>query len=538
MPSGRIMQGKQVIRAFFQEAGVSHVFQLPGLHTLSLNAELFSHPSIKTITARHETNLAFMADGYARVSGKPAVILITPGPGLGNIVSGCMEAYSDDVPLFIIHIDTDRKDIGKGILHELEAPEDIFRHFIKASFVVDEPSTLAASLHDALRTCNTARKGPVLVSIPFALLNREISGRLRAVQRFPARRSDPDKMRSFLTDLEHVLKDKRRPVLLGGKALMEPHMGVLVDEICGRGLPFLTTTGGKGVTSDRNVFSFGNVMAKGVVRDILDSADVVIAAGTRLRDVDAKRRGVRIENLVHIDVDDRWIGKNYRTALHCAGDIERAVEGLARIVKGKTFDWDMAGLKRQQDLEMSGFRTQAGGYALVDLLRNTVPEDTVIVCDLNMPSYWAEYYLPLYSQRSFLMPRGISPIFYSLAAALGAKTARPDLPCLALCGDGGGLPQMAELATIVQYGIPVTIFVHNNNSFSILEDAMRSRHNIEGSMKLVNPDFVKLARSFGIKAKRTGTLSGLKYIFLRDVSWNEPFLVEFTGTVPFPPWNG
>jgi len=530
------MQGKQVIRTFFQEADVSHVFQLPGLHTLSLNAELFSQQSIKTITARHEANLAFMADGYARVSGRPAVIVVTPGPGLGNIVSGCMEAFSDDVPLLIIHIDTDRKDMGKGILHELESPEDIFRHFTKASFRVDEPSTLSSHLHDALRTCNTPRKGPVLVSIPFGLLDGEVSEQPRADERAPAGPSGRDRVQPFLTDLEHILENKHRPVLLGGKALMEPRTGTLVDRICCRGIPFLTTTGGKGVTNDRNGFSFGNVMAKGVARDILASADVVIAAGTRLRDVDAKRRGVRIQDLVHIDVDDRWIGKNYRTALHCAGDIEEALNGLARIVQTKTFDWDMKGLKMRKDLEAKGLRKEPG-YTLVDLVRNTVPEDTVVICDLNMPSYWAEYYLPVFSQRSFLMPRGISPIFYSLAASLGAKIARPDLPCLAMCGDGGGLPQMTELATVVKYGIPVTILVHNNNSFSILENAMRSRHNIDGSMDLVNPDFVKLARAFGIRARRTRTLRGLKDVFLHDVRWDEPFLVEFAGSVPFPPWN-
>ncbi|MDD3845345.1 MAG: thiamine pyrophosphate-binding protein [Syntrophorhabdaceae bacterium] len=531
------MQGKQALRAFFREEDISHIFQLPGLHTLALNAELFCDENIKTITARHETNLAFMADGYARVSGKPAVIVITPGPGLGNIVSGCMEAYSDDVPLFIIHIDTDRKDIGKGILHELKAPEDIFRHFIKASFRVDGPPALRSSLEDALRTCSTGRKGPVLVSIPFGLLDKEIPASDRKTQPPPGEPADSGRTQAFVAGLERILEGKRRPVLLGGKALMNPRAGGLVDEICGRGIPFLTSTGGKGITSDRNPFSFGNMMAKGVSRDILASADVVIAAGTRLRDVDAKRRGVKIDELVHIDVDDRWIGRNYPTVLHCAGDVDGALEGFARIVREKTFSWDIAGLRKRRDSEMGELSTSPGGYALIELLRNAVPEDAIIACDLNMPSYWAEYYLPVYFQRSFIMPRGISPIFYSLAAALGAKTARPDLPCLALCGDGGGLPQMAELATIMKYTIPITIFVHNNNSYSILEDAMQSRHHISGSMELYNPDFVKLARAFGIKARRTRTLRGLREIFSRDVHWDEPFLVEFTDNVSSPPWN-
>ena len=536
------MQGKQLIRAFFHEAGISHIFQLPGLHTLALNAELFCDQSIKTITARHETNLAFMADGYARASGKPAVILITPGPGLGNIVSGCMEAYCDDVPLFIIHIDTDRKDTGKGILHELEAPENIFRHFIKAVFRVEKPASLNASLKQALRTClEGGRPGPVLVSIPYSLLDRETpTPALSGQGQHPAgsEQTDAGRLQTFLGNLERILDGRRRPVLLGGKALMGERTGELVGEICGRaGIPFLTSTGGKGVVSDRNLFSLGNIIAKGVAREIIESADLVIAAGTRLRDVDAKRRGVRIKDLVHIDIDDRWIGKNYPAMIHFTGDIGAALEGLSGIVRERAFSWDLTRLKNKQTSEMASLKKSAGGYALIDLLRGIVPDTTTIVCDLNMPSYWAEYYLPVYFQRSFLMPRGISPIFYSLAAALGAKTARPDLPCLAVCGDGGGLPQMAELATIMKYNIPLVIFVHNNSAFSILEDAMQSRHQITGSMELTNPDFVKLARAFGIKAKRTRTLRGLRDIFLHDVHWDEPFLVEFVDRVSSPPWN-
>lgn len=481
-----------------------------------------------------------MADGYARASGKPAVLLITPGPGLGNIVSGCMEAYCDDVPLFIIHIDTDRKDIGKGILHELEAPENVFKHFIKAVFRVDKPAGLDASLKQALRTCLAGRRGPVLVSVPFSILDKEIpvSG-LSGQDRQPeSQEADAGGLQTFLRNLERILDGRHRPVLLGGKALMREHTGELVTEICGRaGIPFLTSTGGKGVVSDRNLFSLGNIMAKGVAREIIESADLVIAAGTRLRDVDAKRRGVRIKDLVHIDIDDRWIGKNYPAMIHFTGDIGAALEGLSGIVAKRAFSWDLVRLKNQQTSEMASLKKSAGGYALIDLLRSIIPDMTMTVCDLNMPSYWAEYYLPVYFQRSFIMPRGISPIFYSLAAALGAKTARPDLPCLALCGDGGGLPQMAELATIAKYNIPLVIFVHNNSSYAILEDAMQSRHQITGSMELTNPDFVKLARAFGVKARRTRSLRGLRDIFSRDVRWDEPFLVEFVDTVSSPPWK-
>ncbi len=536
------MQGKQAITSFFEKKGISHIFQIPGLHTLSLNAQLFGQQSIKTITARHETNLAFMADGYARASGKPGVILVTPGPGLGNIVSGCMEGYSDDVPLFIVHIDIDRKDAGKGILHEINDPANIFRHFIKGAFTVEKTSSIALILEDAYRTCTTGRPGPVLISIPYGLLDKEAPSSPRDNIQIPismtTTEDGPENDHPFFADLEHMLASCERPVMIGGKGLMNDRAASLVESICGRSsIPFLTTTGGKGVVSDKHMFSFGNIMAKGVTRDIIGSSDLVIAAGTRLRDVDAKRRGVKIDNLVHIDIDNRWVSRNYPAALQFTGDPTTALRGLSRIVRCRTFSWALAQLKKIQRSEAVLMKRSARGYALVDLLRNIVPETTTVVCDLNIPSYFAEYYLPVYHQRSFIMPRGISPIFYSLSAAIGAKTARPQRPCLAICGDGGVLPQMSELATIVRYNIPVVIFVHNNNSFAILEDAMRRRHGITGSMGLVNPDFVKLAGSFGVKAKRTRTLEGLKNIFLRGVSWDEPFLVEFVDTVSAPPWS-
>lgn len=529
------MQGKQVIRTFFWDNDVSHIFQLPGLHTLSLNAELWCDESVKSITARHETNCAFMADGYARASGKPAFLLVSPGPGLGNIVSGCMEAYSDDVPLFILHVDTDRRDIGKGILHELEYPENMFRYFTKGIFRVEEAARLRLTLDNALRQCTEGRGGPVLVSIPFSFLDREIPDLTHDTPRSPGQASHAG-LDVFLDNCRDILDHKVKPVLVGGHGLMRPRAGDIVEEICARGVPFLTTTGGKGIISDRAVFSFGNIIARGVARDILDQADLIIAAGTRLRDVDAKKRGVRIRELIHIDIDERWIGKNYPAQAHFEGNVELALEGLSAIMRDRVFDWDLASLEEKRNAERNALQSQPG-HVLINLIRNSVPDDAVIVCDLNIPSYWAEYYLPVYFQRSFLMPHGVSPIFYSLSAAIGAKIARPEVPCLALCGDGGVLPQTAELATIVKYHIPVVIFVDNNMSYAVLEDAMQNRYQINGSMSLDNPDFVELARSYGIKAEAAGTLDELRTIFRHHVTWDEPFLIEFKDTVTTPPWR-
>ncbi len=539
------MLGKQVIVEFFQKNGIRNIFHLPGIHTLPLNDALEKHHDIKTFIGRHESSIISMADGYARASGNIGVVIATPGPGLGNVVSGCMEAYSDDIPLLIMHIDTERKGAGKGILHELKEPENIFRHFVKKTFPVRSAGHIAQTLADAYHTAISGRKGPVIVSIPYILLEKDASSPHSApyaphAQKTKATGSDKNRTRidRKFGDLEKVLREKKRVLIIGGKSLMLADIRQTLEHLClSASIPFLTTTGGKGILREDSPCSFGNVMKKGIVRDMVASADLVIAVGTRLRHVDAKRRGVKIRELVHIDIDDRWIGKNYPTLLGVTGDVQDILAELYRILKGKRFEWDLSYLKRLQSDEEASLLKRSSAYAATMLLREVIPEDTMTVCDLNIPSYWAEYYLPVYHQNTFLMPRGVSPIFYALPGSIGAKIGRPDRPCLALCGDGGVLPTIGELATLKKYGIPVVVFVHNNSGFGILEDAMADRYGRTGAMVLNSPDFIKLAQSFGVKAKRTRTLKGLRNILLRDITWNEPYLIEFMQPVSPPPWK-
>lgn len=539
------MLGKQAIIEFFKKNNIRNIFHLPGIHTLPLDEALEKQNNINTFIGRHESGIISMADGYTRASGNIGVIIVTPGPGLGNIVSGCMEAYSDDIPLLIIHTDTEREKTGKGILHELKEPENIFKHFTKKTFLIRDAGHIVPTLTEAYHTALSGRKGPVVVSIPYVLFEKKMSAAHPASHAFNVQKTRTTgieknrmKISRTITDLEKILHGKKRVLIIGGKSLMLDGIQQTLEHTClSASIPFLTTTGGKGILREDSPCSFGNVMKKGIVRDMVASADLVIAIGTRLRDVDAKRRGVKIRELVHIDIDDRWIGKNYPTQLGITGDLKDILTELYRVLKGKRFEWDLSHLKDLQSDEESSLLERSSAYAATKLLRETIPEDTITVCDLNIPSYWAEYYLPVYHQNTFLMPRGISPIFYSLPASIGAKIGRPDRPCLSLCGDGGILPAIGELATLKKYNIPVVIFVHNNNSFGILEDAMTDRYDRTGSMALNSPDFVKLAHSFGVRAKRTKTLKGLRDILLRDITWDEPYLIEFMQPVSPPPWK-
>jgi acetolactate synthase-1/2/3 large subunit len=263
----------------------------------------------------------------------------------------------------------------------------------------------------------------------------------------------------------------------------------------------------------------------------------VIALGTRLRDADSKRRGVRIGSLVHVDIDDRWLGKNYCPLLAAAADMGRAVDALERAMAGRRSAWDMESLKKAREAELARLERGHEGFRIISLLRRAIPRDSVTVWDLTLCGYWAEYYFPVFEERTFLFPRGISPIFYAFPAAIGAKLGRDDRPVLCVTGDGSFLPTAAELAFVGAHNLPVVVLVYDNGGFGVLEDYMKKRYGEGGSMALTNPDFPALARSFGIKAARAGNLEELERIFRRSVTWDEPYVIDFRYPLFPPPWG-
>ena len=524
------MLGNAAIVRFLEKKGVAYVFHLPGIHTLPLNCAL-AGSKIKVIVGRHESAAGFMADGFSRAAGGTAVLLVTPGPGIGNVAASCMEAHANDVPVLILVVEVERKDVKKGVLHGVRAPETLFGSIAKAVFVVSGEADLIDTLEVSFQTAASSRRGPVVVFIPYRLLEKE------AV--FPEEKGAVDEGGEFDAEpLEKALEGSHRPVIVGGHGLMEDGITDILEHVCRESaVPFLSTVGGKGVLREDKEYALGNVTAKGVAREALGAADLAIALGTRLRYVDVKRRGVKLDRLVHLDVDDRWLRRNYRTELAAAGSMKKAVELLRSVMKKKKSSWDLEQLKRTQEREEALLEATQIGFQIVRRLRRLIPEETLTVWDLNQVAYWAELYFPAYRPRSFLSPRGISPIFYAFPASLGAKLANPEKPCLCVTGDGSFSAVAAELATVKTYDIPVVILLCNNGAYGVLEDFMRKRYGASGVMELRNPDFVALARAYGVKAKRTTSLDGLERIFRRDIGWDEPYLVEFLCPLFPPPWE-
>ncbi|MCX7858127.1 MAG: thiamine pyrophosphate-binding protein [Deltaproteobacteria bacterium] len=525
------MTGKELISLFLKRQGIDKVFCFPGIYTLSLLNCLLSN-GISIYMARCERSLLFMADGYSRASGRQAIAIVPPGPGLVNSLVGLMEAFWSETPLLLLYVDPDSKYTGRGIFHELSEPHKMVESVTKTHIKIESEESFFHDLKKSFTLTTFGRPGPVFLSINQKFLEKNVEYNWSEKQESRKISTIGD----FAEKLVRCLNKKRRPLIIAGWQLMNEKTGQLLEELCNDAkIPLLTTTGGKGVVDERRPYAFGNIVQRGTVRKILEEADLVIAIGTRLRYQDTKNRGITIKELVHIDVDQEWFNKNYKTSLAEAGNLELFLNILKEAFKGRKSTWSIDKLKENYTRDLDNFINNSG-YRIIRTIRQSIPEETMTVWDLNTLFYWAEYYFPVYKQRTFLTPRGSSTIFYGLPAAIGAKIARMDLPCLCICGDGGILPSIGELATMVKYKIPVVILIHNNKSFGTLEAVMKKRHKVRNQMNLENPDFVKLAKAFGIKAKKTKTEEELSNA-LRRIDWDEPLVIEFFSEPFESPWE-
>lgn len=526
------MTARFVISDFFLRMGIREIFCVPGIHILPL-IDSFISSGISVYMARCERSLIFMVDGYSRASGKIGVAVVTPGPGLANSVVGCMEAFWSQVPILILHIDIGEENKGKGVLHEVFEPEKMLMELAKATIKVMDVEDLPQALCEAFFLTKKEDPGPVLLSIPYGLLEKKTD----VSEAYLSRTQEEFEKEDFIERFSKILDRKKKPIILAGWQMMQEEAKKVFEEICTEAqIPFLTTTGGKGIVDEREIYAFGNVIQKGTVRRILNEADLVIAIGTRLRDVDTKRRGVPIKELVHITQNEKWLGKNYEPCLSGVGKPEFFLNEIKNVLKGRRFCWDLSALKEAYKSEIEGLKVHTG-FRIIKAIRDAIPDETVTVWDLNLISYWAEYYFPVYRQRTFFLPRGSSTIFFGLPAAVGAKIARMDKPCLSVCGDGGVLASIAEFATMVKYKIPLVLLIYNNSSFGVLESYMVKRYGISGSMSLENPDFVRLAQAFGFKAKKARNEEELYFVLKRYVGWDEPFVIEFTHPTFLSPWE-
>ncbi|MDH2289841.1 MULTISPECIES: 5-guanidino-2-oxopentanoate decarboxylase [Cobetia] len=532
-----------LIRLLRDTYGVDTVFGIPGVHTVELyrGLEPDADPAARTIrhvTPRHEQGAGFMADGYARSTGKPGVCFIITGPGMTNITTAMGQALADSIPMLVIS-SVNRSDTlgrGQGRLHELPSQQQLVSGVARFSHTLLDPSALPEVLARAFALFEGARPGPVHLEIPIDLFNAEIP--------LPAGRSTHDVTRSrigrlapdptLIDEAVALLTGAQRPlVLLGGGCVAAPEAARQLVEALDA--PTVTTINAKGLLGSAHPLDLGANAALPAVRDLARDADVVLAIGTELGETDYDvvfDDGFVIGGeLIRIDIDPEQLARNHAAALGIVADASLALETLAdRLtdLEGSPQGTGRGAQITAATLEALALPTDpafAPYVPLFDTLQQALPE-AIWVGDSCATVYAANHLLSQPApRRYFNASTGYGTLGYGLPAAMGATLGRPDLPVIALVGDGGIMFTLSELACAVEEQLPVVIVLWHNQGYEEIRRFMDNAGVTRLGVDIQAPDFQLLARGFGCAAVAIDSPQALR-VALNERDASAPLLVE------------
>ena len=535
-------RGADGIVQALKEADVSTIFGIPSIHNIGLYESLRHEPSIRHIGCRHEAGATHMADGYARASGGLGVIVSSTGPGAGFTVSALQEAWGSCSPVLMITTNIDAAKIGQGlgVLHELEEQTSLFRTITKEVIVAQADDDLYALARRAISFAQVGRPGPVCLEVPTDLMAGEAPAAATTPQdSAPASPPLPPRIDEAVA----ILRNAKQPLILAGtdasRASVAGDIQALAEALCA---PVITNTPGKGVVPEDHALAFGNAARKLVVKEIVPGCDAAVVIGSRLREVDAKRRGLVLpEQLIHVDWDERWISKNYPAAVPLVGDIAAITRALRDQLEGEPYTGPRqertAAWRREAEAEIERLTQERAELQSLQAIRAVLPRDSAFVIDNTQLGYWAEYFYPSYQTNGIIGAKGSGLLGFSFPAAIGVKLARPDTPVVGLIGDGGFLYTAQELATCVRHDVGFPLVVVNDNAFGVIDYLQRTAYQEAYQAQLTNPDFLAFAAAFGVPATRVQSPAELQSALDRTLASGEMHLIEYQIAIQEPPFG-
>ncbi len=512
--------------------GIDTVYALPGVHNDHLFDALFkAGDRIRTVHARHEQGAAYLALGAALATGRPQVYTVVPGPGLLNSAAALLTAYGMNAPVLALIGQISQSAIGRGLghLHEIRDQAGIISRLVDFSARIREPKEAAGLVAEAFRAMASGRPGPAVLECAIDVWGRSApvaapSPPLPAV-------APPLDMDAVRAAAKRLAAAKRPLIVAGGGA---QGASAEVTELAHLlQAPVLAYRRGRGVLDSRDPFSVNLPLG----RELWGEADVVLGVGTRLF-YGFTQWGLDKElAVIRIDADPEEPERFARPAVALIGDAEPILRALIDALAGHKRPSRRAEMEERQAATRRRLDVLAPQIGFLDAMRAELPEDGIFVDEVTQLGFAARLLFPVYQPRTFLSPGYQDNLGWGFATALGAQHARPDVPVLAISGDGGFLFTSNELATAMRHRIPLTVVVFNDGAFGnvrrIQEEAYGNR---VIASDLANPDFVRYAQSFGAEAERARNPQELRAALKRAFKRRDgPTLIEVpVGPMPSP----
>ena len=541
----KLSGGEVIVQSLIRE-GVEVIFGLPGVQMYGLVSALREHPEIKMIVPRHEQATTYMADGYARASGKVGVATVVPGPGLYNAAAGMSTAFSTHSPVLMIAGQIPRATIGLdlGGLHEVNEQLDIVRPVTKYSKRVLRPNEIPGAISEAFDAMKNGHPRPTHIEMPPETLVEKDDveiGEGTPLIRIPA--SD-----SSISEAAELIIGAKNPIIYAGTGVVrseaEAELQLFTEKT---NIPVITSASSKGVISDSHPHSLGaGLRGSGELKDLMEAADVVIAVGTRFA---LRNPSGQSAKLVQIDVDETEIGKHHKDVLPVVGDAKATLAKLISEIesRGGTGNQSPADkVSKIREILDSGAESLEPQNSILNSLREGVPTDGTMVFDMTQMGYYSKAFWKTYESRTYIDSGYSGNLGFAYATALGAKVAKPDTAVVAVCGDGGFMYNVQELSTAVKYGINVVAVVFNDGHYGNVRRDLEHDWSGDYETDFVNPDFVKMAESFGALGIKVDDPTKVGDAVERALASGRPAIIDVTmydtNELPFPyegsaPWR-
>jgi acetolactate synthase-1/2/3 large subunit len=530
------MTGGEAVVQTLRHEGVDTVFGMPGVQIMHIYDAFHSQPDIRVMTVRHEQTTAYMADGYARVTGRPGVALVVPGPGVQNASAALGTAYSGSSPVLLLAGQVESYNVGqdRGALHEINDQQDVIRPVTKWCGRANSVSEIAPAIQEAMRQMRTGRPRPTEMEVAPDILasTGEVSF---------APPSQPDLQAPDWNEIRQaaaLLRGAQKPLIwAGGGVILSDAARELTALAEALGAPVATTNEGKGAIPEDHRLALGTgYYGHGTSTWAVPKADVILAVGTRMT---TQMTGLNApqapQKLIHLDADGSVIGKNYPAEVSVVADARLGLQALLEEVRrdAPAPQWHDGELDDMRQLQAQWLQQHAPEQCeMIRRMQSVLPEETVLVSGVTNMGYWSYFAYGVRQPRTYITSSYFATLGYSFPLALGAKVGAPDRPVVTLTGDGGFMYALPELATAVQYGITVVAVVLVAGALGASKNDQRTR--FTGRMvgtDLHNPSFAEVARVFGAWGVRAEP-ERLDTALQEALDAKAPTVIE----VPVPTW--
>lgn len=534
------LTGAQAFAACLAEEGVEFVFSVPGGQTLSILDALYDHPEIKVITARHECAAACMADVYGRLTGKPAVVMSTTGPGATNLPTGVGNAHRDSTPMIVVTVNNNRREIGHDEAQDADHNQ-LMRQFVKSTRFVPDPENVVIAAREAFRFAMSGNTGPAHIdfardAVEKGEIDFEALGKRTSRAALPAV-AHP----SAIAAAAARIRKAEKPVIWAGRGVINANAGEALVEFAETiGAAVVTTYNGISAFPGRHPLSIGARSKWGgrVPNKVFAESDLVILIGNSMNSITTSRWTLKLPDVIQIDCDPLSVGKRYPVEVGVLGDAREALASLtAELRRDGVADRDRKTWFASIDAERERWKaacfrdeyetaTPVKPQQVMRALSEQFDDDTVFVFDAGNAGIWS-HMVPVQKARNYIKPVGFGAMAFALPGAIGGKLTRPDSTIVSIIGDGSMAMSLGELETAIREKLPMVIIVFNDlgyGNIKQLQSKMYGQRFI--GVDLGDTHFHEVSRAMGGDGERVTHGSDLADAIERAKGSSVPYVID------------